>query len=285
MDCASTSPDSRTSSTSPRRRSRRSTRSTPSAPTMSLAPPPRPASAPWCWLAPSPFTASTRKDAAGRRTCSCDPETPYAKSKYQAEQLATAVARAGRHAADDFASGHFVRGGRPGNVARLFRAIDRRRFVWIGDGSNQKSLIHRDDAARACIAAAIGPRQGVRTYNVAAPPCSMREIVQTIARASRANFPPGESRREWPSAQPSGQHVDARPHAAGQPARRRSGNGWPTTLIARRASRPNVTSARKCHWLKESAGRPHGVVPPRRSNAKSIRSLLTGDRRGQVPYA
>jgi UDP-glucose 4-epimerase len=122
-------------------------------------------------------------------TCPCAPESPYADSKYQAEQLATEIAQATGMRLTILRLATLYGEGDPGNVARLFRAIDRQRFVWIGDGSNQKSLLHRDDAARACVAAAIQPAAEVRTCNVAAPPCSMREIVETIAKALSRKLP------------------------------------------------------------------------------------------------
>jgi len=119
----------------------------------------------------------------------CHPETPYAESKYQAEQLAATAARAVGMRLTILRMATLYGEGDPGNVARLFRAIDRRRFLWIGDGSNQKSLIHRDDAARACIAAALSPGAGVQTYNVAAPPSSMRQVVESIAQALSRRVP------------------------------------------------------------------------------------------------
>jgi nucleoside-diphosphate-sugar epimerase len=69
--------------------------------------------------------------------------------------------------------------GDPGNVARLLSSIDRGRFLWVGDGDNRKSLIHREDAARACVRAALAGVQTSATFNVSAPPCTMREIVRT----------------------------------------------------------------------------------------------------------
>ena len=125
-------------------------------------------------------------------TFPCDPETPYAESKYQAEQLAAAVARTAGMRLIILRLATLYGEGDPGNVARLIRAIDRKRFVWIGDGSNQKSLIYREDAAKACVTAAMsamGPAGEVRTYNVAAPPCTMRQIVETIADALSRRLP------------------------------------------------------------------------------------------------
>ncbi len=122
----------------------------------------------------------------------CYPETPYAESKYDAEKRATEIAKAAGMRLTILRLATLYGEGDPGNVARLFRAIDRRRFVWIGDGSNRKSLIHREDAAKACVTAAMsamGPAGEVRTYNVAAPPCTMRQIVETIADALSRRLP------------------------------------------------------------------------------------------------
>jgi nucleoside-diphosphate-sugar epimerase len=73
--------------------------------------------------------------------------------------------------------------GDPGNVGRLMRTLDRGRFLWIGDGSNRKSLLYKGDAAHACMAAAERPASGINIYNVSAPACTMREIVDGIADA------------------------------------------------------------------------------------------------------
>jgi nucleoside-diphosphate-sugar epimerase len=73
--------------------------------------------------------------------------------------------------------------GDPGNVGRLIRSLDQGRFVWIGDGSNRKSLLYKGDAARASVTVASSPAAGTHIYNVSAPPCTMREIVDGIAGA------------------------------------------------------------------------------------------------------
>ena len=73
--------------------------------------------------------------------------------------------------------------GNPRNVGRLMRAIDQGRFIWIGTGSNKKSLIHHEDVGRAVVAVVMSPERGIHTYNVAAPPCAMREVVECLAAA------------------------------------------------------------------------------------------------------
>jgi nucleoside-diphosphate-sugar epimerase len=74
-----------------------------------------------------------------------------------------------------------------GNVLRLIRAVDRRRFVWIGRGANRKSLIHRDDAGEAILAAALAETGG--TFDVAAPPVTMHDVVEAIAQALGRRVP------------------------------------------------------------------------------------------------
>jgi nucleoside-diphosphate-sugar epimerase len=69
----------------------------------------------------------------------------------------------------------------PGNVVRLIRAIDRGRFFWIGNGDNRKNLLHRDDAARACIVAA--NRHGddlSQVFDVVGEAVTTRELVNSI---------------------------------------------------------------------------------------------------------
>jgi nucleoside-diphosphate-sugar epimerase len=73
--------------------------------------------------------------------------------------------------------------GDPGNVGRLIRTLDSGRFLWIGDGSNRKSLLYKGDAARACMAVSGRPASGINIYNVSSPACNIREIVDGIAGA------------------------------------------------------------------------------------------------------
>ena len=111
----------------------------------------------------------------------CRPEGPYAESKWQAEQRAIEVARETGMQLTILRLATLYGEGDPGNIARLMRLIDRGRFVWVGNGSNRKSLIHREDAARACIAAACAPDSGTRIFNVSAPACLVRGLVEGLA--------------------------------------------------------------------------------------------------------
>jgi nucleoside-diphosphate-sugar epimerase len=109
-----------------------------------------------------------------------DASDSYPRSKAEAERAAT-------EAAQDAVKITTLRlatvygEGDPGNVLRLVRAIDRRRFIWIGRGENRKSLIHRADAGAAIVTAAMATSGGV--FDVSAPPVTMRDVVTTIASA------------------------------------------------------------------------------------------------------
>lgn len=112
----------------------------------------------------------------------CAPESPYALSKLQAEVEASKLTEAAGIPLTILRMATIYGEGDPGNVAKLVRAIDRRRFIWVGNGRNLKSLIHVRDAAAACVvAAASEPPAGTQTYNVSADPCEMRQIVSCIS--------------------------------------------------------------------------------------------------------
>ena len=113
----------------------------------------------------------------------CQPASPYALSKLNAEYRVTALAQETGMAVTILRLATLYGEGDPGNVRRLMRNLDRGRFLWIGDGHNRKSLLYRGDAARACLSVLNKPPpvSGVAIYNVSAPPCAMREIVETLS--------------------------------------------------------------------------------------------------------
>jgi UDP-glucose 4-epimerase len=116
-------------------------------------------------------------------TAPCNPVGPYAESKYNAERRAQEIAlRSGMNLTILRFSTLYGENDR-GNVARLMRAIDRKRFIWIGDGRNRKSLLYKKDAARACLLVATQPASGIRIFNVSSPPCTMQDIVYGLADA------------------------------------------------------------------------------------------------------
>lgn len=125
----------------------------------------------------------THADAECDETIACQPQGHYAKSKWQGEQRAIERMTKGDGALTILRFATIYGEGDRGNVARLIGALDRGRFIWPGSGENQKSLIYRQDAARACICALERPARGTELFNVSSSPASMRAIVTTICGA------------------------------------------------------------------------------------------------------
>jgi nucleoside-diphosphate-sugar epimerase len=119
----------------------------------------------------------------------CQPEGPYAHSKYQGEQRAIEIAQQSGMALTILRLATIYGENDPGNVARLMRMIDKRRFIWVGDGANLKSLLYRGDAARACIEVACSPSSDIKIYNVSAHPCPMVAVIEGLAAALRKPIP------------------------------------------------------------------------------------------------
>lgn len=112
----------------------------------------------------------------------CRPRGAYAESKWGAEQYAQEFVERACNSLTILRFATLYGEGDPGNVARLIRLIERGRFIWPGPGDTRKSLIHRDDAARACLRAAEQGLAGTAIFNVAAPAVTIREIVAAICQ-------------------------------------------------------------------------------------------------------
>jgi nucleoside-diphosphate-sugar epimerase len=110
------------------------------------------------------------------------PTNPYERSKAATETaLAEEAARNGAFAV--VVRPEFVYGPGDRHVLRLFRAIRRRRFVYIGPGDALCHPTYVEDVVAGVLAAA---KRGepARVYQLAGPrPLSIRELVETIARA------------------------------------------------------------------------------------------------------
>ncbi len=115
----------------------------------------------------------------------CCPDGPYARSKYNAELRAIEIAHKSNTALTVLRLATLYGEEDPGNISRLMRMIDSGKFIWIGNGSNRKSLLYKGDAARACVVIATNPFPitKVRVFNVSAPPCRMHEIVEGLSHA------------------------------------------------------------------------------------------------------
>ena len=111
------------------------------------------------------------------------PKDAYARSKAAAEGRSIAAVSGTATGLTILRMATLYGDGDRGNVQRLLRAIAAGRFIWIGSGANHKSLLHVDDAARACVLPLTMPVNGVEVFNVSAAPATMRAIVDGLAAA------------------------------------------------------------------------------------------------------
>jgi nucleoside-diphosphate-sugar epimerase len=120
-------------------------------------------------------------------TFPCHPKDAYGVSKWQAEQVARQIADASGMRLTILRMATIFGEQDPGNIGRLMHAIARGRFVWLGQGTNRKSLVYRGDAARACLLAAMSSSRSesgderIRVYNVSASAVSVAQIVRGLA--------------------------------------------------------------------------------------------------------
>ncbi len=111
------------------------------------------------------------------------PEGHYALSKLGAEQGALSIAAETGMKLVVLRLATLYGEGDPGNISRLIRAIDSYRFLPIGAGANCKSLLYRDDAARAVRHVLERDFAWCGIFNVPGGTHSMKEIVDEIAAA------------------------------------------------------------------------------------------------------
>jgi nucleoside-diphosphate-sugar epimerase len=119
----------------------------------------------------------------------CNPVGNYAESKLESEAEAMMVCEQNGVDLTILRLATVIGEGDRGNVFRLIRAVAKGRFLWIGKGENQKSLVYKGDAARACAAILKSPGNGTRVYNVSAAPAAMKEIVSYIEKALNKKAP------------------------------------------------------------------------------------------------
>lgn len=113
----------------------------------------------------------------------CNPKGAYAISKFEAEKAAQIICEREGIPLSILRLATVIGEEDKGNVLRLIRAIDRRRFFWLGHGDNFKSLIYKADVAKACRLVLEKKAAGKKTeiYNVSAKPVKMREVVSEIS--------------------------------------------------------------------------------------------------------
>ena len=123
-------------------------------------------------------------------TETCNPVDAYAMSKLAGEGVAAEICANAGIALTILRPAPVIGEGCKGNFQRLIRAIDRGRFVNVGDGSNQKSMIYVADLAAACISALEnGHKTGVERFNVASGPIAVRDLLASVYQACNKKQP------------------------------------------------------------------------------------------------
>ena len=119
----------------------------------------------------------------------CRPEGAYAQSKLAGENAALEICRKNGISLTILRLATVIGEGDRGNTGRLIKAIDKKRFFWIGKGENLKSLVYLNDVAGACLAVLKKKKSGEEIFNVTATPVPMQEIVSVIAKTLDRKIP------------------------------------------------------------------------------------------------
>ena len=118
-----------------------------------------------------------------------EPEGFYAQSKLESEKNAVKICEKNELPLTILRLATVIGENDRGNTARLVRMIDRGRFVWFGKGENYKSLVYKDDVARACLSVLGKKTNKTEIFNITAEPVSMQEIVSEIAKNLEKKVP------------------------------------------------------------------------------------------------
>lgn len=111
-----------------------------------------------------------------------NPLNDYAESKLEGERVCIELCEKNNLPLTIFRLAPVIGEANVGNVARLIEAIDKKKFIRIGDGSNLKSLIYKRDVALACLCLLNNKIGRTEIFNLAAEPVLIREFVENIER-------------------------------------------------------------------------------------------------------
>ncbi|MDQ2833584.1 MAG: NAD-dependent epimerase/dehydratase family protein [Acidobacteriota bacterium] len=116
-------------------------------------------------------------------TVLCQPAGPYACSKLAGELRVAEILEPSPTELTILRMATLYGAGDRGNIGKLAEAIGRGGLVLPGSGRNLKSILHKSDAARACLLVAErpSPARTMGVFNVAGAPQSMANIVSTVA--------------------------------------------------------------------------------------------------------
>lgn len=133
--------------------------------------------------------AGSAAHGATDESVTAPPDTPYGRSKAEAERLVLAAGPGGQHVC--VLRPALVYGpGVKGNLLRMLAAVDRGRFPPVPEFGNRRSMVHVRDLVDAARLVAATPAAGGRTYVVTdGRPCSTREIYLAMAAALGRRVP------------------------------------------------------------------------------------------------
>lgn len=119
----------------------------------------------------------------------CNPQGIYAKSKLESEVIARKICASNQIGLTIIRPATIIGENDRGNTARLIEAIDRNRFIWIGKGENRKSLVYKQDVAKACLKVFEKKSSEVEVFNVTAESVKMNYIVSEIEKSLQKKTP------------------------------------------------------------------------------------------------
>ena len=120
----------------------------------------------------------------------CHPVDPYAASKLKGEAQAVEIASRCGMALTILRPAPVIGEGCKGNFQRLVRAVDRGRFVNVGDGTARKSMVYVGDVANACVDL-IESKNTRKTefFNIAGETTTTGELIELVFRCLGKNGP------------------------------------------------------------------------------------------------
>jgi len=108
------------------------------------------------------------------------PHDNYAVSKLDGERAAATVCNKAGIKLTILRPAPIIGEGSSGNVSRLIRAVDSRRFVNVGNGENERSFVYVGDVARA-VSTVLESDHKNSTFNVVGGSLPVRDLVRIIA--------------------------------------------------------------------------------------------------------
>ena len=122
----------------------------------------------------------------------CNPVEAYGLSKLEGEKAAREICEENKIDLTILRLATVIGEGDGGNVLKLIKTIEQKKFLWIGNGKNLKSLVYKNDVGLVCKLLIEKKRKGTEIFNISAKPVSLKEIVSAIKTSLNVSVPPFE---------------------------------------------------------------------------------------------